>query len=158
VAARCRRRLLLQNYLGHYGGKLARRGDNQAPRGVARVDAVFDVLRFITSPTSRSSAATTGVQAILPVVNQSLSNRRAGRPRQQVRHRRHVHRPLRDGWHHSPELHTIAALDINLPTGAYDKNDPRTSIGANYYSYEPCMPSPGCPRATGKSPASSCTT
>ena len=28
--------------------------------------------------------------------------------------------PVAIGWHHSPELHTIAALDVFLPTGAYD--------------------------------------
>jgi hypothetical protein len=98
------------------------------------------------------------VHAILPIVSQSPATCRAGGRASKFGIGDITIDPFVLAWHHSPELHTAFALDINLPTGAYDKNDPRTSIGANYYSYEPCMPSPGCPRATGKSPASSCTT
>jgi hypothetical protein len=40
------------------------------------------------------------------------------------------------GWHHSPALHTLAALDVFLPTGRFDKND-LANIGRNYWAIQP---------------------
>jgi hypothetical protein len=40
------------------------------------------------------------------------------------------------GWHHSPNLHSVAAVDFYLPTGGYDKND-LANIGRNYWAAEP---------------------
>ena len=40
------------------------------------------------------------------------------------------------GYHHSDKLHSIAALDVYLPTGRYDKND-LANIGTNHYAVEP---------------------
>ena len=40
------------------------------------------------------------------------------------------------GYHHSPNLHSVAALDAYLPTGDYDKND-IANIGRNYAAIEP---------------------
>lgn len=37
------------------------------------------------------------------------------------------------GWHHSPQLHTVAALDFFAPTGRYDKNDV-ANIGRNHWA------------------------
>ena len=76
------------------------------------------------------------MQAFLPVVNQSLSIAPLGGRASKSGIGDMFFTPVAIGWHHSPELHTIAALDVFLPTGAYDKNDPRTSIGSNYVSYE----------------------
>lgn len=39
-------------------------------------------------------------------------------------------------WHHSPQLHSVLALDFVLPTGGYDKKD-QTNIGRNYASVQP---------------------
>lgn len=39
-------------------------------------------------------------------------------------------------WHHSPSLHSIAALDVFLPTGDYNKAD-KANLGRNYYAVEP---------------------
>jgi hypothetical protein len=38
--------------------------------------------------------------------------------------------------HYSPQLHTVAALDVVLPTGRYNKND-LANIGRNYTSFQP---------------------
>lgn len=38
-------------------------------------------------------------------------------------------------WHR-PDLHWAIGLDINIPTGSYDK-DRANNIGANYWSFEP---------------------
>lgn len=40
------------------------------------------------------------------------------------------------GYHHSPNLHSVAALDAYLPTGGYDKGD-IANIGRNYAAIEP---------------------
>jgi Putative MetA-pathway of phenol degradation len=42
------------------------------------------------------------------------------------------------GWH-SERWHAVVATDITAPTGAYDKNDARVSLGANYWSFEPIV-------------------
>jgi hypothetical protein len=40
------------------------------------------------------------------------------------------------GYHHSPQLHTVAALDVITPTGAYNKND-LANIGKNHWAIQP---------------------
>lgn len=40
------------------------------------------------------------------------------------------------GWHHSPNLHTLLALDIYAPTGSYRKTD-IANIGRNYWAVQP---------------------
>jgi len=40
------------------------------------------------------------------------------------------------GWHHSPALHTLLALDVFAPTGKYDRND-LANIGRNHWSLQP---------------------
>ena len=39
-------------------------------------------------------------------------------------------------WHHSPQLHSVAALDIVLPVGQYDASRP-VNVGRNYASIQP---------------------
>lgn len=39
-------------------------------------------------------------------------------------------------WHHSPQLHSVAALDIVLPVGRYDATRP-VNVGRNYASIQP---------------------
>lgn len=39
------------------------------------------------------------------------------------------------GWHHSPNLHTVAALDFFAPTGQFDKTDV-ANIGRNYWAMQ----------------------
>lgn len=39
-------------------------------------------------------------------------------------------------WHHSPQLHSVAALDIVLPVGKYDASRP-VNVGRNYASVQP---------------------
>ena len=40
------------------------------------------------------------------------------------------------GFHHSPSLHSVMALDFFLPTGGHDKND-LANIGKNHWGFEP---------------------
>jgi len=39
-------------------------------------------------------------------------------------------------WHHSPNLHSVAAIDVFTPTGSYDKNR-LANAGRNYLAWEP---------------------
>lgn len=127
-----------KNYLGHYGGKLQDGNGNDAKLGPnnagARADVTFDVLRFIYVTNIKVLGGDYAVQAFVPVVNQSLSF--AGNRGTKFGIGDVFFTPVAIGWHHSPELHTIAALDVFLPTGSYDKNDPARSLGSNYVSYE----------------------
>ena len=40
------------------------------------------------------------------------------------------------GFHHSPNLHSVVAVDVFLPTGSYDKAD-LANIGKNHWGFEP---------------------
>ena len=131
------------NYFGYYGGKLVDGGGDKVRHPATgnttpRVDAVFDALRLVHITNTKILGANWGVHAILPIVSQGVSNlpgTSGGASKFGIGDI--TIDPFVLAWHHSPELHTAFGVDINLPTGAYDKNDPRTSIGANYYSYEP---------------------
>lgn len=39
-------------------------------------------------------------------------------------------------YHHSPNLHSVAALDIIIPSGSYNRSD-MTNIGRNYWAIQP---------------------
>lgn len=40
------------------------------------------------------------------------------------------------GWHHSQSLHTVAAVDVFAPTGAYNRTD-IANIGRNHWAIQP---------------------
>ena len=126
-----------KNYVGHYGGKLQDGKGNEAkPGGVgARADVTFDVLRFIYVTNIKVLGGDYAVQAFVPVVNQSLNISPLGGRANKFGIGDMFFTPVAIGWHHSPELHTIAALDVFLPTGAYDAKDPRTKERRNYFGY-----------------------
>jgi hypothetical protein len=131
------------NYFGYYGGKLVDGGGDKVKHPATnnttpRADAVFDALRVVHITNTKILGANWGVHAILPIVSQGVSNlpgTTGGASKFGIGDI--TIDPFVLAWHHSPELHSAFGIDINLPTGAYDQNDPRTSIGANYYSYEP---------------------
>lgn len=129
------------NYLGYYGGTL-KDGDGDkvklnAKGDGARVDAVFDALRLVHMTDIKILGANWGMFGVLPVVNQSVNFPQLGGRASEFGIGDITIDPIVLAWHHSPELHSVFGLDFNLPTGAYDKNDPRKSIGTNYYSIEP---------------------
>jgi len=129
------------NYFGYYGGKLQDGNGNEAKLDAngngGRVDAVFDALRVVQITNTKILGANWGWHALLPVVYQSIDMPNVGGSAGKFGIGDITIDPFVLAWHHSPELHTALGIDIYLPTGAYDKNDPRTSIGANYYSVEP---------------------
>jgi len=123
------------NYLGYYSGQLKNAaGDKVILNGVTlSVDATFDAFRFIEITHFKILGADYGMHAIVPLVGQSMNlngrNSTIGVGDITID-------PLILAWHRE-HWHAVTAFDINLPTGAYDQTDPRVSIGAHYYSFEP---------------------
>ncbi|MBK5914841.1 transporter [Rhodocyclus purpureus] len=125
------------NYFGYYSGKLKDGNGNNARHPAdgrtPDVGAVFDALRYVKVTDTKILGANWGWHVIVPFVNQRMDSNgkesRTGVGDITIN-------PLILSWHNG-DWHTVAALDINLPTGAYDKNDGRRSLGANYYSVEP---------------------
>jgi len=125
------------NYLGHYSGDLkdaSGHNVNQAgDGGPANVNSNFASFRFLQTTNQKLFGATWSWHVIVPVVDLEID--RGGKAGATGVGDITVS-PLILAWHGS-EWHTVAALDINLPTGEYDEHDARKSIGANYYSFEP---------------------
>lgn len=94
--------------------------------------AVAPRLVWVT-PTTLAGASL-GFHAILPVVNldvevmPGLAQKKSGLGDM-------VFGPAL-GWHHSPQLHSVLALDIYAPTGKYDKGD-LANIGRNHWALQP---------------------
>lgn len=126
------------NYAGYYSGKLRDGNGNAVNAGgsTPKVAAAFDALRFVQVTGQKLFGADWGWHVIVPVVHQSLDIAPLGGKATKTGLGDVTIDPLILAWH-TPTLHYAAAVDINLPVGAYDKNDPRKSIGTNYLSIEP---------------------
>lgn len=127
------------NYFGHYSGKLKDGdGDDLVVGGdTPTVNATFDALRFLQVTDKTLFGANWAWHVIVPVVHQRLDIAPLGGEEEVLGLGDITINPLILAWHPSSQWHYVAALDIHLPTGKYDENDPRKSIGANYYSFEP---------------------
>ncbi|WP_354682427.1 transporter [Cupriavidus necator] len=126
------------NYLGYYGGKLKDgNGDNASIGGSpAKADAWFDALRLVKVTDLTLFGASWGMQAIVPLVYQSMNFPQMGGRRSATGVGDITIDPIVLGWH-GANWHVTTGLDIYVPTGQYDQNDPRASIGTNYWSVEP---------------------
>ena len=122
------------NYAGHYQGDMQDSDGNEVP-GVS-VKATFNALRFVHVTKQKILGADYGVHMIAPLVHQKISTPGGSKSTSGLGDI--VVSPLVLGWHF-PELHVIAALDFNLPTGKWSKSNPLERIGANYYSIEPVL-------------------
>jgi len=124
------------NYLGYYDGEYRDNNGDKVPG--LQVNAVFNALRYIYVSNYQMLGGSFGMHAILPFVHQSLDT-----PFPTIGNGTvfglgdMIIGPLIIGWHFPPEWHVTVGLDISLPTGKYDQNDPTDSIGTNYYSFEP---------------------
>ena len=120
------------NYFGYYSGDLVDGGGKKVPG--AGVDAWFNAFRFVQITEHKILGGNWGWHVIVPLVHQDValgagSKSKFGLGDVTVN-------PFIVSWH-AKNWHWAAALDINLPVGAYKSGDPRTSIGANYWSVEP---------------------
>jgi hypothetical protein len=125
------------NYFGYYTGELKNASGNKVNLNgtTPSVGATFDAFRFLEMTHFKILGADYGMQVILPVVNQSMNlngrNSTTGLGDITID-------PCVLGWNR-PQWHAVAAFDIGLPTGAYRQSDPRVSISAHYYGFEPLV-------------------
>ena len=120
------------NYFGYYSGDLVDGGGKKVPG--AGVDAWFNAFRFVQITEHKILGGNWGWHVIVPVVHQDVNLGFGGKSK--VGLGDITVNPFVLSWH-TKNWHWAAALDINLPVGAYKSGDPRTSIGANYWSVEP---------------------
>lgn len=125
------------NYFGYYTGQLRNgSGQNVLLNGATpTASATFDALRFVYFTHFKPFGAEYGMHVIVPVVYQSLNlNGRAGNTNVgdiDVD-------PFVLAWNRQ-KWHVITGMDTFLPSGPYQKDDARVSIGANYYTFEPIV-------------------
>ena len=119
------------NYAGHYNATKRDGNGNELP---VKVSATFDAARFLQVTNTQLLGANWGWHVILPLVHQTVEAPNGKVSTSGIGDI--TINPLVLGWH-TPTWHYGVGLDINLPTGRYDKTDPRRSIGANYVSVEP---------------------
>ena len=125
------------NYFGNWSGTL-RDGDGHTVRPAGkkvRMNATFDALRFVQMTPQQLWGAQYGWSVILPLVSLSIDTP-AGKDRRTSIGDVTL-TPLILAWHR-PQWHYVLGLDVNLPTGAFDRNaHPGRNLGANYASVEP---------------------
>ncbi|MGB0126314.1 MAG: transporter [Rhodocyclaceae bacterium] len=129
------------NYFGYYSGKLRNGNGDKVNLGgkTPEVNAWFDALRFVQVTDKSILGGNWLWHVIVPVVHQSIDFAPLGGRESEFGIGDVTVSPFNIAWHFGPEWHAVAGMDINLPTGSYDKNDLRTSIGANYTSFEPAF-------------------
>jgi hypothetical protein len=129
------------NYAGYWSGDLRNASGNKVDFGNgqrATLNATYDALRWVHVTDSKLLGGDYAFHVIVPVVNLSISHPAFGGRDSKFGVGDIVIDPLVLGWHRG-DLHTTFGLDIFVPTGSYDKKDPRVSIGSNYWSFEPVL-------------------
>lgn len=110
-------------------------GEVVTPAGF-RVNANAIVPRVVYVTSMTVAGAALGVQAILPIVNLDV-NVTTGVQQTKTGLGDMTFGPVL-GWHHSENLHSVLALDIYAPTGAYKKGDV-ANIGRNHWALQPVL-------------------
>lgn len=113
------------NYAGYYAGEL-QDANGDTINGV-EVNAVFDAVRYVHVTDKTVLGGSLGFGIILPIVKQEIKTP-GGNLNDSGTGDITVHAFVL-GWH-SPTLHTLAGLDLNLATGS-------DNITADYHSFEP---------------------
>ena len=103
---------------------------NTVPIPGFKVRATAVAPRFIWVTNQQVAGASLAFHAVLPVV--SLDVTVPGASQRKTGIGDVVFGPAL-GWHHSPELHTLLALDVFAPTGKYNRAD-LANIGRNYWA------------------------
>lgn len=99
------------------------------------VDAIAEVPRFVWTSPYQIFGANWGMHVLIPLVH--LDAKVGGWSKSEFGLGDITIDPFILSWHWK-NFHLATGLDINLPTGAYDKND-AVNIGANYFGFEPLI-------------------
>lgn len=122
------------NYFGYYDAELKNGNGDKVEGTSAR--AWFDALRYLHVSERRILGANWAWHVIVPLVHQRTDL--GGGSKSVAGVGDITINPFALAWH-STNWHWVAGIDFNLPTGRYDSNDPRRSIGANYWSMVPLV-------------------
>ena len=123
------------NYLIHYQGDLQDNDGNELP---VDVKATANALRYIYVSNYKLFGGDWGMHAIVPLVYQKLNIPDSPFDNDWVFGLGDITLdPIIIGWHFPPDWHITVGLDIYLPTGKWDENDPTQRIGSNFWSFEP---------------------
>ena len=123
------------NYLIHYQGDLQDNDGNELP---VDVKATANALRYIYVSNYKLFGGDWGMHAIVPLVYQKMNTPNPTWDNDWVFGLGDITLdPIIIGWHFPPDWHITVGLDIYLPTGKWDENDPTQRIGSNFWSFEP---------------------
>ncbi|MBL0225104.1 MAG: transporter [Geobacteraceae bacterium] len=123
------------NYVTYYtaGSLKDKDGNNAIPK--FELDALANVFRVVHVTKSTLLGGNIGMQAILPLVHLEVAV--PGRSQSNNGLGDLVISPLILSWH-SKNMHYAAGVDVDMPIGAYDKND-LANIGRNYWTFTPIV-------------------
>lgn len=108
---------------------------NDVPIPGFKVTAAAVASRLVWVTGQQIAGASLALHAILPVV--SLDVNLPGTSQRKTGIGDMVFGPAL-GWHLSPNLHTVLALDVFAPTGAFNRGD-AANIGRNYWAVQPLV-------------------
>jgi hypothetical protein len=122
------------NYLQYYSADRFNDdgGDKLLPK--FELDVVADILRFVHVTEHRVLGANWAIHAFVPFARMDVETPGGDFDRSGLGDI--IVSPMILGWH-SKNWHFIGALDIFVPTGAYDERPDDVDIGRNYWTFEP---------------------
>lgn len=123
------------NYLTHYSADRVNDSNGDKVPVKFNLNATAEVARFIWTSPHQILGAYWGMHLLLPVVR--LDYDLGGTSYNKTGLGDITFNPVILSWH-SKNLHVAAGVDINMPTGQYDKTKP-LNIGANYWGIEPLV-------------------
>jgi len=102
------------------------------------LDVTGTTFRFIYVSDMTLFGASVAWHALIPVVDSQVEIAQKGVDASTTGLGDIIVSPMILGWHLSKNFHVIGALDVWLPVGEYDANDP-ASIGRNYWTMAPII-------------------
>ena len=125
------------NYLTYYTASKFKGSNGNDLMPKFDLDVVANVFRMVHVTKQKILGADWAVHAFLPLVYQDVDMTTPGGPRGEVRWGLGdiIVDPIILGWHWK-NFHIIAALDIFVPSGSYDKGH-LANAGRNYWTFEP---------------------
>lgn len=125
----------LLNYITYYTADSLKDKDGNNAIPQFELNAVAEVLRVVHVTKYKLLGGNVAMQAILPLVHLEVTV--PGRSQSNNGLGDLVISPLILSWH-SKNLHYAAGVDVDIPIGAYDKND-LANIGRNYWTFVPVL-------------------
>lgn len=127
--------LYIVEYLNHYSADRLMDGNGDRIPIDFKVDASAAVTRILYQTDKSLLGGKLGGYVLLPLVHLSADTTFGGGTKSGFGDMTVA--PF-VSWHLSKNLHMASSLDINIPTGAYDK-DEIANIGRNYWTIEPVL-------------------